>query len=84
MENRPPKQHTAAHELPSAADLLQRVQAEHRVRLQGWSISRDADLLWLTNPYALDVGHYHPDVLGCARILERIRGDTQAKEWGHL
>ena len=88
MSTTPPKQHTSALELPSAAALLQQLQAAPRVRVLGWSITADGDTLWASNPYGVDVGQHTQDLAGCSAILARIgqaeQDPTLEQEWGHL
>jgi hypothetical protein len=74
--------------LPSAAELLQQLQAARGVRLQGWSISGESQTLWVTNPYGVDVGHHNQDTAGCSAVLAHIDKVEQYpasdREWRHL
>lgn len=70
--------------LPSANDLLNVLHRVGRAKIDGWSIHRDADLIWLTNPYGLDCAFVSLSPEGCDTILQWIASDTQEHEWGSL
>lgn len=67
-----------------ALELHQHLKKYGRCCVDGWPINPSDDLIWLTNPYGIDVGFYPNDADGCARILERILKDSHEQEWGSL
>lgn len=73
--------------LPVAGRLLfDQLQSEMRVERDGWSINLDTDddVIWLTNPYGLDVWFCDIAEAGCHRILAIIENDDHDREWGML
>lgn len=64
--------------------LHQHLEKHGSCDVDGWPITPSGDVIWLTNPYGIDVGFYPNDPRGCARILERVLTDTHDKEWGTL
>ena len=58
---------------------------QHRTAdIEGWALIADEDLIWLVNPYGIDVGYYSHDAGGSKKVLERIANDDHTSEWGML
>lgn len=72
---------TAAHD---PVRIFRRLQATETVEIDGWSLGVSDDLIWLTNPYGLDVGFYDCTPASCRRILEIIAADDHDRELGML
>lgn len=67
-----------------AGRVFDRLQANEAVEVAGWSLGVGDDLIWLTNPYGLDVGFYDCTLASCERILAIIAADDHDHEWGML
>lgn len=72
---------TVAHD---PVRIFRRLQAKETVEIDGWSLGVSDDLIWLTNPYGLNVGCYDCTLTSCKRILEIITADDHEREWGML
>ncbi len=74
-------------ELPvsvDAAELCKQLRQRRQTDIEGWTLVADESLIWLVNPYGIDVGFYSHDLDGCRRILARIMSDDREAEWGML
>ena len=51
------------------------------VKIECWGIMMERNLIWLTNPYGIDVACFKANVHSCATILNRIATDDHEREW---
>ena len=73
---------------PTPSGLLAELTREGRARVGEFRLGVGTDsfgpVIWITNPYGLDVGFRELTVEGCEGLLAMIASDTHEREWGSL